>query len=177
MSRPSSFSACSTLQRLPGETGSSLPVVGIDVGLSWLLVLAGLAFLLRGLLSLGSTYAQEAMIQRSGGEVSSLLHRQYLYAPYRFHLRRNSSELVRTAILSVDSASSNVVRPIVTIVTQVPIIVALAALLVIISPVLTIGGSGNRGGCVGADTRGGAIPSQNPRATEAKRSRQRSSKA
>lgn len=120
------------------NTGSSLPNLGIELDLSWLLVLTGLAFLLRGFLGLASTYAQEAMIQRSAGQVSSLLHRQYLYAPYQFHLTRNSSELVRTSILSVDRASSSVVRPLVTIVTQAPIIATLAVLLLIISPALTI---------------------------------------
>ena len=122
-----------------GETESSVPNLGIELDLGWLLVLAGAAFLLRGLLGLASTYAQEAMIQRSAGQVSSLLHRQYLYAPYQFHLMRNSSELIRTAMLSVDKAATNVVRPMATVVTQVPIITTLAVLLLTISPVLTIG--------------------------------------
>lgn len=121
-----------------GEGGSDLPLPVLDIDLVLLLVIAGSAFLVRELLALGAFYYQEAVVQRSAGEVSALLHRRYLYAPYRFHLTRNSSELVRTAVLSVDRAAGDVIRPLITIVIQVPIILTLVVLLIVISPALTI---------------------------------------
>lgn len=121
-----------------GGTSTDLPLPVLDIDLAWLLVVAGSAFLLRELLALAALYYQEKVVQTSSGAVSALLHRRYLYAPYRFHLTRNSSELVRTAVLSVDRAAGDVIRPLITMVIQVPIVLTLVVLLVIISPILTI---------------------------------------
>lgn len=121
-----------------GESSVDLPIPVLDMDLVWLLVIAGSAFLVRELLALGAAFYQELVVQKSAGDVSALLHRQYLYAPYRFHLTRNSSELVRTAVLSVDRAAGDVIRPLITILIQGPIVATLVVLLVIISPLLTI---------------------------------------
>ncbi len=121
-----------------GSVDTDLPLPVPDIELVWLLVIAGSAFLLREVVTLAALYYQEKVVQTSSANVSALLHRRYLYAPYRFHLTRNSSELVRTAVLSVDRAAGDVVRPFLAIVIQLPVLITLVALLVIISPWLTL---------------------------------------
>lgn len=112
--------------------------LGLELDLGALLVIAGLAFLIRGGLVMFNAYAQSKVVQDSAAMVSAQLHRQYLFAPYRFHLSRSSSESVRTVLWSVDEATNNVVSPLVNIVTQGIIAIGLFALLVAIAPVLSL---------------------------------------
>lgn len=115
----------------------SLPL-GIEIGLVPLLVVAGIAFVGRGLLAMFNAYAQSRVVQSAGAAISSLVHRRYLQAPYRFHLLRSSSESVRTVLWSVDAATLNALNPIVTIVSQGLVMAALVALLVAIAPGLSL---------------------------------------
>ncbi len=112
--------------------------LGFEMGLVSLLVIAGAAFVGRGLLALFNAYAQSLVVQNAGAAISSLVHRRYLQAPYRFHLLRSSSESVRTVLWSVDAATLNALNPIVTIVSQGLIMGALVALLFAIAPLLSL---------------------------------------
>lgn len=112
--------------------------LGVEVSFVALVVAAGAAFVLRGLLSMFNTYAQARVVQSSGAAVSSLVHRRYLHAPYRFHLTRSSSESVRTVLWSVDQATTSALNPIIQITTQALIALALFTFLVVVSPVLSI---------------------------------------
>jgi ATP-binding cassette subfamily C protein len=111
---------------------------GLEIGLVPLLVIAGIAFVGRGLLALFNAYAQSRVVQSAGAAISSLVHRRYLQAPYRFHLLRSSSESVRTVLWSVDAATLNALNPVVTIISQGLIMTALVALLVAIAPLLSL---------------------------------------
>jgi len=121
-----------------GDTDTVSLVFGLEIGLVPLLVTAGAAFVGRGLLGLFSAYAQSRVVQNAGAAVSSLVHRRYLQAPYRFHLTRSSSESVRTVLWSVDAATLNALNPMVTIVSQGLIMATLTVLLIAIAPALSI---------------------------------------
>lgn len=111
---------------------------GLEATLFPLLFLAGAVFVLRGLLSMFSIYAQNRAVQNAGAAVASLIHRRYLQAPYSFHLSRNSSESLRTVLWSVDRATDNALTPIINIATQGLISATLFVLLVAIAPVLSL---------------------------------------
>ncbi len=120
-----------------GTDSVDLPF-GLTSTIGPLLVVAGVAFVLRGALATFNNYAQARVVQRAGAAVSARIHRRYLEAPYAFHLGRSSSESVRTVLWSVDQATQNALNPIITIFTQGLIAVALFGLLVGISPTLSI---------------------------------------
>jgi ABC-type multidrug transport system fused ATPase/permease subunit len=122
----------------PADADAVSLVLGIEVKLVPLLVIAGTAFVLRGLLAILYTYAQSRIVQSAGAAVSALVHRRYLQAPYRFHLTRSSSESVRTVLWSVDAATLNALNPLVTIVSQGLIMATLVGLLVAIAPGLSL---------------------------------------
>ncbi len=123
----------------PAQTSKSIELaLGREVTIGPLIFIAATAFVLRGLLSLFGVYAQNRVVQNAGAAVSARVHRQYLQAPYRFHLMRSSSESVRTVLWSVDAATLNALNPIVNTVTQTLISVMLFALLVGIAPLLSI---------------------------------------
>ncbi len=119
------------------ELAVELPF-GTDLDLIPLLVIAGIAFVLRGALATLAIYAQSRVVQNSGAAVSSLVHRRYLQAPYRFHLTRSSAESVRTVLWSVDQATQNALNPLVNVVTQILVSGMLLGLLIAIAPVLSI---------------------------------------
>lgn len=111
---------------------------GFETTMGVLLVAAGLAFVVRGSLSVLSVYLQARVVQDAGADVSAEVHRRYLRAPYRFHLTRTSSESVRTVLWSVDQATQNALNPIVTVLTQGLIAATLVLLLISIAPLLSI---------------------------------------
>lgn len=111
---------------------------GVETTIVPLLIAAAFAFVVRGFLSISNTYAQARVVQGAGAAVSAEVHRRYLQAPYRFHLSRSSSESVRTVLWSVDQATQNALKPLITIVTQSLIAAALITLLISIAPTLTL---------------------------------------
>ncbi len=121
----------------PGGDAIDL-ALGIEISLVPLLILAGAAFVARGLLALLAVYAQSRIVQSAGAAVSALVHRRYLQAPYLFHLTRSSSESVRTVLWSVDQAAQNALNPLVSIATQFLITGTLFGLLVGIAPTLSL---------------------------------------
>jgi ABC-type multidrug transport system fused ATPase/permease subunit len=123
----------------PTETADTVDLaLGIDVTLVPLLFIAAGAFVFRGVLSVFSVYAQNRVVQNAGAAVSARVHRQYLQAPYRFHLTRSSSESVRTVLWSVDQATQSALNPIISAIAQTFITVMLLALLISLAPLLSI---------------------------------------
>ncbi len=123
----------------PAATDATVSLVfGLEVSLTPLLVIAGVAFVLRGLLGMLYAFTQARVVQSAGAAVSTLIHRRYLQAPYRFHLERSSSESIRTVLWSVDAATLNALNPLVTIVTQSLVMATLVGLLIAIAPALSL---------------------------------------
>ncbi len=111
---------------------------GLSYTLVPVLLIAGVVFVARGLLTILSIYAQSRVVQNAAAVVSARIHRRYLQAPYRFHLTRSSSESLRTVLWSVDQAALNALNPIINVITHGLIGVMLFALLVGIAPVVSI---------------------------------------
>ena len=89
------------------DLSRDLPVLG-DVrewfpGLSdasfllWMATVVGLFFIARAVLLIVQAYVQNRISHGAGVRLSSRLLRGYLQMPYEFHLRRNSSEMIRNA--------------------------------------------------------------------------------
>jgi ATP-binding cassette, subfamily B, bacterial PglK len=129
------------------EAPIDLPVLG-DVR-RWLpelpqdelLVLASVAtaafFILRALIMLGQQYYQSRTTHLAGVDLSSRLFARYLQLPYAFHLRRNSSELIRNTSDSVSEILGSVITPAVRIISDGLMVLAIVVVLVVTAPLAT----------------------------------------
>jgi ATP-binding cassette, subfamily B, bacterial PglK len=135
---------------LAGEEGaSSLPLVGDlrelvpgrDGGELLLLVgvAVGVFFVLRGVAILVQHYVQYRVVENASAELSTRLFDGYLSMPATFHLERNSSELVRNAIESVQRVVQEGLIPGVQMVAKLAMVAALTVVLLVISPVAALG--------------------------------------
>ena len=75
---------------------------------------------------------------RGRGPTSARLLRSYLATPYEFHLRTNSTQLLRTLTLSVDQTYSRVVVSLITIAVELVVALATVILLAISEPLAAL---------------------------------------
>lgn len=112
--------------------------LGLELAPGPLIWAAAVAFVARGSLGVFNAWIQSRVVQSAAANISALVHRRYLQAPYAFHLTRSSSESIRTVLWSVDQAAQHALNPLVQIVTQGLVTVALFGLLVAIAPGLSL---------------------------------------
>lgn len=117
-------------QLLPGGDADGLLVVGVAVGVF---------FVLRGLLLLVQHYVQYRVVENASAALSTRLFDGYLSMPATFHLERNSSELVRNAIESVQRVVQEGLIPGVQMLAKLAMVAALTVILLVISPVAALG--------------------------------------
>jgi ATP-binding cassette, subfamily B, bacterial PglK len=125
----------------------SLPVLG-DVnallGLSddsFLLAaiaVMALFFVIRGIVHVVRVYVQERVVQNAGARLSTRMVEGYLSLPYPFHLRRNSSDIIRNAYQAVDELISRIYIPIINIAAEGVIVIGMLALLLVLAPGATL---------------------------------------
>jgi ATP-binding cassette, subfamily B, bacterial PglK len=96
------------------------------------------AFYIKAFLSFS---AQKAVFQFGyilKGDLSYKLLKSYLAAPYSFHLRSNSATLIQNAIVTTDNVCINVVIPLLTLISNIIVTLALVLLLIKASPMALI---------------------------------------
>jgi ATP-binding cassette subfamily C protein len=138
------------LIRMIAEPGSTvdLPVVGdverflpdAERSEVILIVSAFIAafFLVRGLAYLAQTYFQQRIAYNAGVRLSSRLLGGYLRMPYSFHLRRNSAELIRNTLDSVNDIVASVFVPVVIIASETLLVLGILAVLVATAPLASL---------------------------------------
>ena len=129
-------------------TGSiDLPIIGDlrsylpDVAQQQLIVVAAIGiaafFVLRAAAVLAQQYYQARVSQLTAVDLSVQLLQRYLCQPYAFHLRRNSSELLRNTNDSVNEMLASVLLPIVKLLSEGLVVVAMVGVLVVTAPLAT----------------------------------------
>ena len=106
----------------------------------FLVVMCGvvIAFFLFKNLFLGwMTYAQSAFIYRKAESLGRRLYANYIHAPYSFHLRHNSAELLNN-INQLEQIISGVLLPVLLILSELAVIAALTIVLLIFTPWTTL---------------------------------------
>ncbi len=121
-----------------GALGGILPAPGSEGLPAPVIVLIGGFFLLRGLFSLLLTWFQARAVHLTSARISDRLFRQYLSAPYKVYLRRNSTELMRNALSSVEGVSIRFLTPLVSVVTESIVVCVLIVVLAITAPLATL---------------------------------------
>jgi ATP-binding cassette, subfamily B, bacterial PglK len=106
-----------------------------------LIVVAAIAiaifFVLRSCLIFVQAYVQERVVQNAGAQLATRMFRGYLAASYAFHLQRNSAELIRNSLQSVQSVINHAVLPVVRLISEMFVIVGLLAVLLAVAPLAT----------------------------------------
>ncbi|HUG83315.1 MAG TPA: ABC transporter ATP-binding protein [Euzebya sp.] len=95
-------------------------------------------FAFRALVVLGNRYYQDRVAQMTGVALSTRLLERYLRLPYAFHLRRNSSQLIRNTNESVAEIIGSVLQPLVRVVSESLIILAMFTVLMVTAPLATL---------------------------------------
>jgi ATP-binding cassette subfamily C protein len=103
-----------------------------------LTLLVAAYFVGRSLLMLGAQYLRHRIAKNSSAYLASEMLRRYLTAPYPFHFRRNSAELIRNCTTSVSDVLGRVLVGAVGSAADLCISAGLIAVLAITSPASTI---------------------------------------
>jgi ATP-binding cassette, subfamily B, bacterial PglK len=115
-----------------------------------LLGLAGVMavfFVVRAFVHVGEIYAQNRVAHNAGARLATKMVVGYLKMPYAFHLRRNSSDLIRNSHQATRALVSQIFLPVIRVTAETILVTAMLVLLVLIAPaatglaVLVIGGA------------------------------------
>jgi ABC-type multidrug transport system fused ATPase/permease subunit len=97
------------------------------------------SFALRTLLTIVLRWWTLGFTLQSEAKLEARLLDLYLRAPYRYHLRRNSAELVRTLQSAVSEAFTRSVGPSVSVFTEGAVIIGITAVLLALQPLIALG--------------------------------------
>jgi ABC-type multidrug transport system fused ATPase/permease subunit len=104
-----------------------------------LAVLVITAFALRTILTIALRWWTLGFTLQSEANLEARLLDLYLRAPYGYHLRRNSAELVRTLQSAVSEAFTRSVGPSVSVATEGAVIIGITIVLLVLQPLIALG--------------------------------------
>jgi ABC-type multidrug transport system fused ATPase/permease subunit len=95
--------------------------------------------LAKNALGLWATHRRSRLVTAGTAEIAERLVAAYLTAPWPWHLRRNSAELVRTVRTAANAPCALVLASAVSLATETLVVVAVAAVLLVVAPGATLG--------------------------------------
>jgi ABC-type multidrug transport system fused ATPase/permease subunit len=139
------FALVSLLTRPGAETSwwlrnqlSRLPWQGRDAVVVQFCVLLGLFYVAKGAMSLWASYMRIRVSHDASAQLASGMLRRYLSAPYPFHFRRNSAELIRNCTSSVGEVLGGVLAAATSFVNDLLMGLGVIAVLLYTSPGVAI---------------------------------------
>ena len=99
--------------------------------------LVALYYVAKNLLVFGAQYAHERIVGESSAALAAAMLRSYLLAPYPFHFRRHSAELIRNTTYSVTSVF-NALGAAATVLSELLVGAAIVAVLLAAAPGATL---------------------------------------
>ena len=105
--------------------------------MTWVLVGVVLLYAIKNIYLLFLTYLQTRFTQSQQYQLGARLFQSYLSSPYQFHLKNNSSELLRNIKL-VSNVVNSVLMPLIVCVTELMVAIVVFLLLVWVDPVSAI---------------------------------------
>ena len=97
-----------------------------------------LFFLVKLLINLAGTYWKSRFSENRTLKLSRRLFRAYMQAPYTYHLQRNSAELLRNINVECTQLSVLVLTPLIEMLSQAIIVVAVLTILLLSVPIETV---------------------------------------
>ncbi len=105
-----------------------------DVGAPALVIAAMLAMIVRSAAGFSFRYWWSGRVARAEVELSSRLLTAYAYAPYEFHLQRNSADLLGKSVAHVNTATNSGLNGLVLLTTDAATVLMLSAGLFLADP-------------------------------------------
>jgi ATP-binding cassette subfamily C protein len=101
-------------------------------------VLLVVFYLVKNLLQILQTFANSRLVAEETAGLARRLFTIYVRAPYAFHLRRNSAELIRNVAYSAGVVFRSGMAPAVALVFETVVMVAIGAVLLVVAPAVTL---------------------------------------
>lgn len=124
-----------TVGRIAGSVQSFMGGMDPTIAMALLVILV---YLVKNAAVLAQVYLRSSCVDGAFVGLSYRLLRNYLGAPYEFHLTRHSAELIKNINLSIELISRSVLLGIATIVGEVFVILGLFAVALFAAPGLTM---------------------------------------
>lgn len=118
--------------------GSALPSLSNQNIVLFSVTLFALVYVVKGFYLSGLAWLTGRFSYAVKADVSNTLMKGYLKAPYEFHLQKNSAQLIRNLTTESLQLVSNVLTPLLTILTECVVIIAISIFLITIEPTGTI---------------------------------------
>lgn len=122
---------------LVGDLRARLPELAPEQLITATAIGVAVFFVVRAGVKLSQSYFQARVANQTSVDIATALFARYLRLPYSFHLRRNSSELIRNASESVNEILGSVLMPMVRLVAEGFMILGLVAVLLYTAPAAT----------------------------------------
>ena len=107
-------------------------LIAVGIGLIGIFVIKSVVLVLLSRWQIGYIFATNVRL-------SGRLLAGYLNAPYIFHLQRNSSEMIRTTIQSVQRFTAGYLISLLTVLGELLVVLAIATVMLVIEPLATLG--------------------------------------
>jgi ABC-type multidrug transport system fused ATPase/permease subunit len=101
-------------------------------------LLVALFYLAKNSLLTATEYFRGRCVGEATAELASTMLGAYLHAPYAFHVRRNSADLIRNTDHAVHRVFANVMSPVLGIATESLVVAGIVVVLVITAPLITL---------------------------------------
>lgn len=102
------------------------------------LVLVGLVYTLKNVITSYSFFLRDRLVFRSVSVVTNNLLKTYLSAPFSFHLQRRAADLIQRVTQSCAAAFHEVLNPVVTILADLLVLLCLVAVFLVSVPFNTL---------------------------------------
>lgn len=107
--------------------------------LIWAVVLLVVVFAVKNAFLAFQYYWQLRFIHNRRASISRRIVGAYMHAPYSFHLRRNTAELIRNSNMEANIVATQVIGPLLEIATRGLILIAVLGFLLAVEPLVTLG--------------------------------------
>jgi ATP-binding cassette, subfamily B, bacterial PglK len=124
--------------RVTEYLGSAFPSLSSQNIVLLSVTLFAMVYIVKGVYLSGLAWLNGRFSYAVKADVSNTLMEGYLKAPYEFHLQKNSAQLIRNLTTESFQLVNNVLTPLLTIVTECVVIIAVSIFLTTIEPIGTI---------------------------------------
>lgn len=101
------------------------------------LLLAGV-IIVKNLLVAFINYVQGLFLHAKEVSLSCWVFKRYMYAPYSYHLKRNSSDLTRVISVEIPRVTSGFLQPLMVSISELIVIIGIVLLLALMNPLPTL---------------------------------------
>jgi ATP-binding cassette, subfamily B, bacterial PglK len=105
----------------------------------WTVAAIAVFFVIRSVVKIAAKYVQARVAHNAGVRLSSELFEGYLLWPYSWHLTRTTAELIRNSHEAVQKLVSTVLLPLIRIIAEGLLVLAMLLVLLVLAPLATLG--------------------------------------